>query len=50
MEMLKTRGARVAYYDPAVPVIKPTREHAHWAGTQSVAWNPGKPSRPSMWC
>ncbi len=39
MEMLKTRGARVAYYDPYVPVIKPTREHAHWAGTQSVAWN-----------
>jgi len=39
MEMLKTRGARVAYYDPYVLVIKPTREHAHWTGTQSVAWN-----------
>jgi UDP-N-acetyl-D-glucosamine dehydrogenase len=39
MEMLKERGASVAYYDPYVPVIKPTREHAQWAGTKSVAWN-----------
>jgi UDP-N-acetyl-D-glucosamine dehydrogenase len=39
MEMLSERGARVAYYDPYVPVIKPTREHAHWAGTKSVEWN-----------
>jgi len=22
-----------------VPVIRPTREHPHWAGTKSVAWN-----------
>jgi UDP-N-acetyl-D-glucosamine dehydrogenase len=39
MEMLSERGAKVAYYDPYVPVIRPTREHAHWAGTKSVAWN-----------
>jgi UDP-N-acetyl-D-glucosamine dehydrogenase len=39
MEMLSTRGAKVAYHDPYVPVIKPTREHAHWAGTKSVEWN-----------
>ena len=39
MEMLKARGAKVAYYDPYVPMIKPTREHAHWSGTKSVAWN-----------
>lgn len=39
MELLKARGASVAYYDPYVPIIKPTREHAHWAGTQSVAWD-----------
>lgn len=39
MEMLKARGAKVAYYDPYVPLIKPTREHAHWAGTKSVPWN-----------
>ncbi|MES2692293.1 MAG: nucleotide sugar dehydrogenase [Verrucomicrobiota bacterium] len=38
MEMLQQRGAEVAYHDPYVPVIKPTREHAHWAGTRSVAW------------
>src|ERR1043165_8518015 len=39
MEMLSTRGAKVAYYDPYVPVIRPTREHAHWAGTKSVEWD-----------
>jgi UDP-N-acetyl-D-glucosamine dehydrogenase len=39
MEMLKDRGAEVAYHDPYVPVIRPTREHAQWTGTKSVAWN-----------
>jgi UDP-N-acetyl-D-glucosamine dehydrogenase len=39
MEMLRTRGAEIAYHDPYVPVIKPTREHAHWAGTKSVTWD-----------
>ena len=39
MELLKGRGADVAYYDPYVPIIRPTREHAHWAGTRSVEWN-----------
>jgi UDP-N-acetyl-D-glucosamine dehydrogenase len=39
MEMLRTRGADVAYHDPYVPVIKPTREHPHWAGTKSVNWD-----------
>src|ERR1043166_6300820 len=39
MEMLKQRGATVAYYDPYVPIIRPTREHAHWTGTKSVEWN-----------
>lgn len=38
MELLKERGAHVAYYDPYVPVIGMTREHAEWAGTRSVAW------------
>ena len=37
--MLKRQGAHAAYYDPHVPVIRPTREHPHWAGTRSVAWN-----------
>ena len=39
MEMLKHRGAEVAYHDPYVPVIKLTREHPQWAGIKSVAWN-----------
>jgi len=39
MEMLTARGAKVAYYDPYVPIIRPTREHAHWTGTKSVEWN-----------
>jgi UDP-N-acetyl-D-glucosamine dehydrogenase len=39
MDMLHRRGARVAYHDPHVPVIKPTREHAHWAGNPSAPWS-----------
>lgn len=39
MEMLKKRGAEIGYYDPFVPVIKLTREHPHWAGTRSIAWD-----------
>jgi UDP-N-acetyl-D-glucosamine dehydrogenase len=38
MELLKRRGALVSYYDPHVPVIGMTREHADWAGTLSVEW------------
>jgi UDP-N-acetyl-D-glucosamine dehydrogenase len=39
LDLLKARGASVEYYDPYVPVIRPTREHPHWAGTRSVSWN-----------
>lgn len=39
LEKLKQRGAVVAYHDPYVPVIRPTREHSNWAGTRSVDWN-----------
>lgn len=39
MDLLQQQGAEVAYYDPHVPVIRPTREHAHWAGVESVVWN-----------
>ena len=39
LDLLKARGAEVSYYDPHVPVIRPTREHANWTGTNSVAWN-----------
>jgi UDP-N-acetyl-D-glucosamine dehydrogenase len=38
MELLQERGAEVDYYDPYVPVIKPTREHSHFAGKKSVEW------------
>ncbi len=41
MDLLKKRGAQISYYDPFIPVIRPTREHPHWAGLRSVAWNPG---------
>jgi UDP-N-acetyl-D-glucosamine dehydrogenase len=39
MELLKQRGAEVAYYDPHVPIIRPTRDHPQWAGTKCVPWN-----------
>jgi UDP-N-acetyl-D-glucosamine dehydrogenase len=38
MDLLKERGAAVAYHDPHVPVIRPTREHSHWAGVPSCPW------------
>ncbi len=39
MELLEKRGAKVSYYDPHVPVIRPTREHAHLAGRKSISWS-----------
>ncbi|MDB6025429.1 MAG: wbpA 1 [Verrucomicrobiales bacterium] len=39
MDLLRARDAHVAYYDPHVPVIAPTRSHSHWAGTESVSWS-----------
>ena len=39
LNLLKERGADVAYYDPYVPVIRPTREHSHWAGLRSITWD-----------
>ncbi|HSH39604.1 MAG TPA: UDP binding domain-containing protein, partial [Chthoniobacterales bacterium] len=38
MDLLKARGADVAYYDPHVPEIGPTREHMAWCGVQSIEW------------
>ena len=37
-DLLKEYGAEVEYYDPHIPTIKPTREHAEWTGTKSVEW------------
>jgi UDP-N-acetyl-D-glucosamine dehydrogenase len=39
MDLFNGYGAEVSYYDPYVPVIKPSREHAHWAGKKSIEWN-----------
>jgi UDP-N-acetyl-D-glucosamine dehydrogenase len=39
MDLLQDRGAEVAYYDPYVPVIKPTREHSQFASRKSVEWS-----------
>lgn len=39
MDYLSEKGANIEYYDPYVPVIKESREHAHWAGKESVQWN-----------
>src|SRR5947208_5306209 len=38
MKLLSEGGADVAYYDPYVPVIKPTREHPQFAGRKSIEW------------
>lgn len=40
MDELADLGAEVAYYDPHIPEIIPTREHARWTGTKSVEWTP----------
>jgi UDP-N-acetyl-D-glucosamine dehydrogenase len=42
LDLLKARGADVAYYDPFVPVIRPTREHANWTGVESIPWDEKK--------
>jgi len=39
MDLLSERGAELEYYDPYLLVIKPTREHSHWAGKKSVEWD-----------
>ena len=39
MDLLAERGASIAYHDPYVPVIKPTREHPHFAGIKSIVWD-----------
>jgi UDP-N-acetyl-D-glucosamine dehydrogenase len=40
MDLLKARGAEMSYYDPFIPVIRAGREHPHWAGLRSIAWDP----------
>lgn len=38
MDMISHRGGQVDYYDPYVPIIKPSREHSNWAGKKSIDW------------
>jgi UDP-N-acetyl-D-glucosamine dehydrogenase len=40
MKLFEERGARVAYHDPFVPVIRPTRDHGQYAGRRSVPLSP----------
>jgi UDP-N-acetyl-D-glucosamine dehydrogenase len=39
LDKMNAKGVDVAYYDPYIPVIRPSREHGHWAGTTCVAWD-----------
>ena len=39
MEILERRGAKVAYHDPYIPEIVPTREHAELQGAKSVSFD-----------
>ncbi|HUJ76939.1 MAG TPA: nucleotide sugar dehydrogenase [bacterium] len=40
LDLLRARGAQASYFDPYVPVIPPTREHAQLTGTRSITWSP----------
>ncbi len=39
MDLLKAFDAKVFYHDPHIPVVRPSREFSHWAGTKSVKWD-----------
>jgi UDP-N-acetyl-D-glucosamine dehydrogenase len=39
IELIERRGATVEYFDPFVPEIPKTREHAEYAGRRSVGWD-----------
>jgi len=39
IELIENRGAHADYYDPYIPVIPPTREHADLAGRRSVQFD-----------
>lgn len=38
-DLLRAQGAEIGFYDPHVPVITPTREHAEYTGWKSIEWN-----------
>jgi len=39
LDKLQSKGADVSYFDPYIPVVTLTREHASWVGTESVVWS-----------
>jgi UDP-N-acetyl-D-glucosamine dehydrogenase len=39
MELLEKRGATVDYYDPHLPAIPNTREHAGFNGRKAITWS-----------
>lgn len=39
LDKFESLGAEVDYYDPHIPEISPTREHAEWIGKKSVEWS-----------
>lgn len=39
LDELADLGADVAYFDPHIPVVGPTREHARWEGMRSIDWS-----------
>jgi len=40
IELLEDRGAKVDYFDPYVPIIGESRDHARMTGRRSIEWNP----------
>lgn len=39
MDKLESLGAEIAYYDPHIPEIGPTRDHSNRQGMKSIKWN-----------
>jgi UDP-N-acetyl-D-glucosamine dehydrogenase len=39
MEILEKFDADVSFFDPHIPKIAPTREHAHYTDKESIEWN-----------
>ena len=40
IKILRAKGAKTDYYDPFIPVIRPTREYPELTGEKSIPWNP----------
>ena len=38
-DLLKAQGAEISFYDPHIPVVSSTREHAEYTGMKSIEWN-----------